>query len=203
MEDCSIPSTPTANWPTTMCWRATAMAGAALPPSNSGCWACAASRRWAAGKDNRGDTRWSMRRCEHRNRFLQPLPRPAEKLPAQHFVPLYPGVSDSTSVAQGSRLADGTAPVQACWSPAGTSTERLISYAAKGLRLDDQYNGNACSCSRPVAADAADAAGGRCHHPSFLRFMSVDDGLKLLNNLQKTRWRACGADDGNEFLRRD
>jgi hypothetical protein len=122
----------------------------------------------------------------------------AETNEYQHnAVPLYPGVSGNTSVAQEfTALLTWYGVSAGVLSPLQEHiTERLISYAAKGLRLDDQYNGNALfvfDLSQPTPPMRL--AGDATIHPS-LRFMSVDDGLKLLNNLQKTLEKGVVPDD--------
>jgi len=71
----------------------------------------------------------------------------------------------------------------------------LISYAGKGLRLDEQYNGNALfifDLTQPTPPMRL--AGDATVHPA-LRFLSVADALKLLGNLLKTLEKGVVPDD--------
>lgn len=109
----------------------------------------------------------------------------------------YPGMAGNTSVSQefASLLAWYGVSAGVLSPLQEHITERLISYAAKGLRLDDQYNGNALfvfDLSQPTPPMRL--AGDATVHPS-LRFLSVDDGLKLLGNLLKTLEKGVIPDD--------
>jgi hypothetical protein len=114
-------------------------------------------------------------------------------------VAMYPGVPGSTSARQefASLLVwyGVSAGVQ---SPLQEHiTERLISYACNGLRVDDQYNGNALfvfdlSQPTPPMRVASDAT----LHPA-LRFFSVLEALKKLEALTKTLEKGIVPDEVN------
>ncbi|MBI5890126.1 MAG: hypothetical protein HZB47_05550 [Nitrosomonadales bacterium] len=126
-------------------------------------------------------------------------------------VGLYPGVPGNTTARQefaGQQLWYGVSagvlnPLQE------HITERLIAYAGKGLRVDDQYNANALfvfdlSQPTPPMRVASDAT----LHPA-LRFVSVGDALKQLEALAKTLEKGivpdnvnfCGANYDVEMVR--
>ncbi|MBI4808655.1 MAG: hypothetical protein HY799_06895 [Nitrosomonadales bacterium] len=112
-------------------------------------------------------------------------------------VGLYPGVTGNTSVSQEFAALLAWYGVSAgVLSPLQEHiTERLISYAGTGLRLDDQYNGNGLfvfDLSQPTPPMRL--AGDATVHPS-LRFLSVADALKMLGSLLKTLEKGIVPDD--------
>lgn len=122
----------------------------------------------------------------------------AETHEYQHnAVPLYPGVVGNTSVAQefGAVLAWYGVSAGVLSPLQEHVTERLISYAGKGLRLDEQYNGNALfifDLTQPTPPMRL--AGDATVHPA-LRFLTVTDALKMLGNLLKTLEKGVVPDD--------
>jgi hypothetical protein len=113
--------------------------------------------------------------------------------------PMYPGIPGTTSVKQEfSALLVWYGVSAGVQSPLQEHiTERLISYACNGLRVDDQYNANALfvfdiSQPTPPMRVASDAT----LHPS-LRFFSVVDSLKKLETLFKTLEKGIVPDDVN------
>lgn len=114
-------------------------------------------------------------------------------------VAFYPGIPGNTSVRQefASLLVwyGVSAGVQ---NPLQEHiTERLISYASSGLRVDDVYNGNALfvfdtSQPTPPMRVASDAT----LHPA-LRFFSVVDALQKLEALSKILEKGIVPDDVN------
>jgi hypothetical protein len=124
----------------------------------------------------------------------------AEKLGYQNnAVALYAGASGTTSVAEEFAAMLVWYGVSAgVLSPLhGHITERLISLASKGLRLDFHYNANGLfvfdlSQPTPPMRMANDAT----VHPA-LRFISVVDTLKQLNGLLRTLEKGIVPDDVN------
>ncbi len=114
-------------------------------------------------------------------------------------VGLYPGVPGTTSVKQElAALLVWYGVSAGVLSPLHEHiAERLISYAAKGLRVDGQYNANAqfvfdLAQPTPPMRIASEAT----IHPA-LRFFSVADELKHLESLSKNLEKGILPDDIN------
>lgn len=117
------------------------------------------------------------------------------------LVGLYPGVPGNTSVKQEfAALLVWYGVSAGVQSPLQEHiTERLISYAGNGARVDGQYNGNALfvfdlSQPTPPMRVASDAT----LHPS-LRFLSVIDALGKLEGLSKTLEKGIVPDEVNFY----
>jgi hypothetical protein len=124
----------------------------------------------------------------------------AETHEYQHgAVGLYPGVVGNTSVKQEfAALLVWYGVSAGVLSPLQEHiTERLISFAGKGLHLDEQYNGNALfvfDLSQPTPPMRL--AGDATLHPA-LRFVLIEEGIQLLGNLLKTLEKGVVPDDVN------
>lgn len=124
----------------------------------------------------------------------------AESLSYQNVtVALYTGVPGNTTVAQEFATLMAWYGVSAgVLSPLHEHiTERLIAYAAKGLKLADQYNADALfvfDLSQPTPPMRV--SGESTVHPA-LRFVAVGDALKQLNSLLLTLDKGIVPDDVN------